>query len=63
MNEIKKPLSYEEWKQTRVINLDDNYIKAFQRLHDVDPAKELEEMLKAEYEEYLNDHEGRWLNL
>lgn len=63
MREVERPLSYEEWKQTRTINLDDNYIKAFERLHNVDPAKELEEMLKAEYEEYLNDHDGRWLNL
>ena len=59
----KKPLSYDEWKQSRIINLDDSYIKSFERLHGVDPAKELEEMLRKEYEEYRMYFDGRWLNL
>jgi hypothetical protein len=67
LNEVdkldKKPLSYDEWKQSRIINLDDSYIKSFERLHGVDPAKELEEMLRKEYEEYKMDFDGRWLNL
>ena len=59
----KMPLGYEEWKQSRVFNLDDSYVKAFERLHKVNPAEEIEEMLRKEYEEYRMDFDGRWLNL
>lgn len=62
MEEIDQPLSYDEWKQTCGISFEDNYNKAFERLHGLNPEKEFEAMLKAEYTEYLNDFNGNWLN-
>ena len=56
-------MPYEEWKQSRVFNLNDSYVKAYERLHKVNPAEEIEEMLRKEYEEYRMDFDGRWLNL
>lgn len=62
MEENQQPLSYDEWKQTCAVSFQDNYNKAFERLHGSNPEKDFEVMLKSEYQEYLNDLNGNWLN-
>jgi hypothetical protein len=54
----KMPMPYEEWKKSRVFNLDDSYVKAFERLHKVNPAEEIEEMLN-----HLKEEDGIYLQL
>ena len=57
----EKPLSFEEWKSDLAPMWSDDGMKALQRLHNIDPQKEFEEMLKREYGEYLSNLNGSWL--
>ena len=58
---LEKPLSFEEWKGNKSPQFNDDLLKSMDRLHSIDYKKEYEEMLKREYQEYLNDFNGNWL--
>lgn len=62
MEEFQKPLSYEDWKQSFNTTFHDTQSDAFKRLHDIDIKQDYEDFLKAEYQEYLDDLNGNWLN-
>lgn len=57
----EKPLSYEEWKGSVAPSFDEERYKAMQRIHNIDARKDFDEMLKREYQEYLNNLNGNWL--
>ena len=59
--EIKKPLSFEEWKGNIAPQYSGEKLKAFDRLHNLDYKKEFEEMLQREYAEYCDNLNGNWL--
>jgi len=59
---LKTPLTFEEWKGSRSVQWSEDQSNALKRLHNMDTKKEFEEMLKNEYEEYLSDFNGSWLN-
>lgn len=59
--EIKKPLSFEEWKANIAPPFNDDAVKSLDRMHSIDYKKEFDEMLKREYQEYLSDFNGNWL--
>ncbi len=56
------PLTYEAWKGDLAPSFDDKMITSMQRLHGIDYKKEFEEMLQREYQEYLSNFNGNWLN-
>jgi hypothetical protein len=58
---VENPLSFEEWKGNKSPQFNDDLLKSMDRLHSIDYKKEYEEMLKNEYQEYLNDFNGNWL--
>ncbi len=57
----EKPLTFEEWKGTVAPSFDDERTKAMNRMHGLDYKKEFDEMLRREYEEYLDNINGNWL--
>lgn len=57
----EQPLSFEEWKGNKAPQFSDTTLTALDRLHKVDYRKEFDEMLKAEYNEYLSNLNGNWL--
>jgi len=54
-------LTFEEWKGSMAPSFDDERYKAMQRMHGFDSKKEFDDMLKREYEEYLDNLNGSWL--
>jgi hypothetical protein len=60
-NKQELPLTYDKWRSTQAYDLDPKYQEAFSRLHGEDVNKKLEEMLEAEYKEYLSNFNGKWL--
>jgi hypothetical protein len=59
--EPKKPLTFDEWKGQIAPQYSGDKLKAYDRLHAVDYQKEFDNMLKAEYNEYLSNLNGNWL--
>ena len=57
----EKALTFEEWKGNLAPHWSDEQNKSLERLHNVDAKKEFEEMLKREYNEYLDNLNGNWL--
>ncbi len=57
----EKALTFEEWKGSVAPPVDDEFMKSVQRMHGVDYKKEFDEMLRKEYEEYLDNLNGSWL--
>lgn len=57
----EKALTFEEWKGSVAPPADDEFMKSVQRMHGVDYKKEFDEMLRKEYEEYLDNLNGSWL--
>jgi hypothetical protein len=57
----KTPLTYEEWVGQRAQSYNDELVKSFDRLHNMDYKKEFDNMLRIEYQEYLSDFNGNWL--
>lgn len=57
----KKPLTFEEWKGSVAPSFGEEQMKSLNRLHNVDYQKEFDEMLKREYNEYLDNLNGNWL--
>lgn len=57
----EKPLSYEEWVGQKAQSFNDDYANSFNRLHNLDYKQQFDQMLKIEYQEYLNDFNGNWL--
>jgi hypothetical protein len=58
----EKPLTFEEWKGNRAVSFSDEKLQSINRLHSMDMKKDFEEMLKNEYQEYLDNLNGSWLN-
>ena len=58
---MEKPLSFEDWKGNKAQSFNDELLKSMDRLHSIDYKKEFEEMLKVEYQNYLDDFNGNWL--
>lgn len=58
---MDKPMTYEEWKGEKAPSMSDEMTKSMNRLHKIDVKKEFEEMLKLEYQNYLDDFNGNWL--
>ena len=56
------PLSFEEWKGNMAPQFSDDTMQALKRLHGMDYQKEFDDMLKSEYNEYLSNINGNWLN-
>ena len=56
-----KPLTFEEWKGSIAPSFNDEYIKSFKRLHELDYKEEFENMLRTEYQNYVDDFNGNWL--
>lgn len=61
MEQNQKPLSFEEWKDTTNFRLNDKMVEFMKRNYNEDYKQTWEEMLKAEYQEYLMDFNGNWL--
>jgi hypothetical protein len=57
----KKPLTFEEWKGSIGPQWSDEQQKSLTRLHSIDSKKEFDDMLKREYNEYLDNLNGNWL--
>jgi hypothetical protein len=57
----KKPMTFEEWKGNLAPRWSDEQAKSLSRLHDIDSKKQFEEMMKSEYQEYLDNLNGDWL--
>ena len=55
------PLSFEEWKGNMAPQYSDEIMKSLKNLHNIDYQKEFDEMLKREYNEYLDNLNGNWL--
>jgi len=60
-SQVKKPLTFEEWKGNLAPQFSDEKMKSFNRLYNVDYKKEFEEMLQREYQEYCSTLTGDWL--
>jgi hypothetical protein len=58
---MEKPLTYDEWKETSGMKLNDKMVEFMKRQYDEDYKKSWEDMMKAEYQEYLMDFNGNWL--
>lgn len=56
-----KPLTFEEWKADLAPSFNDELVKSMNRMHNIDYKKEWEDMLKREYQEYLDNLNGSWL--
>ena len=56
------PLSFEEWKGSLAPSFSDETMNSLNRLHKMDYQKEFDDMLKSEYNEYLSNINGNWLN-
>lgn len=50
-------LSYEEWKTQNPIVIPDNVIETLKMFHGVDAEKEVEELIKQEYELYCKEND------
>jgi len=61
MTEYTKPLSFDDWKETTGFRLNDKMVEFMNRQYDEDYKKTWEDMLKAEYQNYLMDFNGNWL--
>lgn len=59
--DIQKPMTFEEWKAEKAPQLRDELLASMTRLHSIDYKKQWEDLLKAEYQEYLSDFNGNWL--
>jgi hypothetical protein len=57
----KTPMTFEEWKGEKAPSMTDEMTKSFNRLHNVDMKQEFDQMLKIEYQNYLDDFNGNWL--
>lgn len=57
----QKALSFEDWKGNMAPQFTDDMMKALKNLHNIDYQKEFDEMLKREYNEYLDNLNGNWL--
>lgn len=57
----EKPLSFDDWKGSKAPQYGSNMLQSLKRLHNIDYEKEFEEMLKIEYNEYLNNLNSNWL--
>ncbi|CAB5220991.1 hypothetical protein UFOVP240_65 [uncultured Caudovirales phage] len=58
---MEKPLAFEDWKGNKAASFNDELLKSMDRLHSIDYKKEFEEMLKVEYQNYVDDFNGNWL--
>ncbi len=58
---MNKPMTFEEWKGEKAPSMPDELMKSMDRLHKIDVKKEFEEMLKIEYQNYVDDFNGNWL--
>ena len=58
---METPLSFEDWKGNKAQSFNDELLKSMDRLHSIDYKKEFENMLKVEYQNYLDDFNGNWL--
>lgn len=58
---IDKPLSFEEWRGNKAPVWDGIMGDAVKRLHEIDHKKQFDNMIKAEYQEYLSNFNGNWL--
>ena len=58
---MEKPLSFEDWKGNKAQSFNDELLKSMDRLHSIDYKKEFENMLKVEYQNYVDDFNGNWL--
>lgn len=56
-----KPMSFEDWKGNLAPQFTEDTMKALKNLHNIDYQKEFDEMLKREYNEYLDNLNGNWL--
>jgi hypothetical protein len=61
MEQNQKPLSFDEWKETTSFRLNDKLVEFMKRQYDEDYKKSWEDMLQAEYSNYLMDFNGNWL--
>jgi hypothetical protein len=50
-------LTYEEWKTQNPIVIPDNVIETLKMFHGVDAEKEIEELIKQEYELYCKEND------
>jgi hypothetical protein len=57
----EKPLTFEEWRGSLAPTMSDEMMKSIERLHNIDSKKEFDDMLKREYNEYLDNFNGNWL--
>jgi hypothetical protein len=57
----EKPLSFDEWKENTGFRLNDKLVDFMKRQYDEDYKKTWEDMLKAEYQNYLMDFNENWL--
>jgi hypothetical protein len=55
------PMTFEEWKAEKAPQMRDELLASMTRLHSIDYKKQWEDLLKAEYQEYLSDFNGNWL--
>lgn len=58
---MEQPLSFEDWKGNKASSFNDELLKSMDRLHSIDYKKEFEQMLKVEYQNYVDDFNGNWL--
>jgi hypothetical protein len=58
---IEKPLTFEEWRGSVAPTMSDEMMKSVERLHSLDARKQFDEMLRREYNEYLDNFNGNWL--
>lgn len=57
----EKPLTFDEWRGSIGPIMSDEMMKSMERLHNIDSKKEFDDMLKREYNEYLDNFNGNWL--
>lgn len=50
-------LTYEEWRKKNPTTITDNVIESLKLFHDVDVEKEIEELIKQEYEHYCKEND------
>ena len=58
---MEQPLSFEDWKGNKAQSFNDELLKSMDRLHSIDYKQEFEQMLKVEYQNYVDDFNGNWL--
>jgi hypothetical protein len=58
---MEKPLTFDEWKETTGMRLNDRMVEFMKTHYNEDYKKQWEDMMKAEYQEYLMDFNGNWL--